>query len=307
MLVRSSSALSLDDLLDAEGAPRFLICRSGPDSTLSIPAGAAALCWALRGQAHVVCGDAMTSLNRRSILISDAQRPADMVTGAPGVALAIVAAPAQWRDLMLRANFGPNKEPIVFPALHEATRRARHNVVRALRGVEDDASVVAALALAEAINDLQRPFEPLIRRCPGRSLQQKRMVFMRLQRVRTYLVANTHRVLTIKSLALIANYSVWRFIRIYRAVFGETPYAAVSRHRIEQASVLLHAEDECIGDVATAVGFESRSALTRALKKRFGINATQLRMSSRRAQRPLAPASGSSPVSRRQRQFGKRP
>ncbi|MEP6485069.1 MAG: AraC family transcriptional regulator, partial [Rudaea sp.] len=284
-----------DALSAATGDPHFFICRIGPDSTFRVPAGCTGIWWSCRGSAKAIYGDAVTSLDRRSIVVSDSQRPLDIVTGATGRVIGFVATIAHWRILMSGTDFGSCRESLLFPALHRATRHACRLIVRTLRASEDDASPISGavnrvVVVTELIDHLQRPFESLIARCPGRSLQQKRTIFMRLQRARNHLVSNTHRALNIKSLAFSANYSVWRFIRLYGTVFGETPYAAISRCRIEQAQQLLQSADTCVGDVASAVGFESRSALTRALKKRFGANATQLRTTSRRSQRVRSPA-----------------
>ena len=281
---RSLKTLSAEDFSDSAGAPVIFSCRISPESILSFPSGFIGVWWPIFGRARAICGDVVTSLDRRSILVSDAQRPLEIAVGAKAVVVGFVAGPAQWAELLRCVESGARKDTPVFPALHDAQRHVCRLFIRALRSLDDrcgtsTGSGAPAIALAGAIEQLQKSFHRLIDRCPGRNAQQKRLVFLRLQRVRRHLVANIHRTLNIRSLAFSANYSVWRFIRIYQTVFGETPYAEISRYRIERAKHLLRTADDSIGDIASAVGFESRSALTRALKKRLGANATQFRSS----------------------------
>jgi len=284
---RSLKTLSIEDLVESTGAPHIFTFRISQDSSLSFPSGFIGVWWPISGQAKVICGDVVTSLDRRLILVSDAQRPLEITTSAKGHVVGFVAGAAQWGDLLRSVESGARKDAPVFPALHNAPRHVCRLLVRVLRSLDESGGTSTvpggpAIALADAINQLQKAFHRLIDRCPGRNVQQKRLVFLRLQRVRRHLVANIHRGLNIRTLAFSANYSVWRFIRIYQAVFGETPYAEISRFRIERAKQLLRTADDSVGDIASAVGFESRAALTRALKKRFGANATQLRTNTTR-------------------------
>jgi AraC-like DNA-binding protein len=104
-------------------------------------------------------------------------------------------------------------------------------------------------------------------------------VFLRLQRVRNHISACAHEELDVAKLALMANYSVGHFITTFRSVFDETPYSNVSRYRLESASTLLSRSTLGIADIAHAIGFQSRSSFTRAIRKHLGSSATQFRES----------------------------
>ena len=124
----------------------------------------------------------------------------------------------------------------------------------------------------------------MIARCPGSSLARKKAVFLRLQRVRNYISACAHEELDVAKLALMANYSIGHFITTFRSVFNETPYSNVSRFRLESASTLLSRSTLGIADIAHAIGFQSRSSFTRAIRKHLGSSATEFR------ERGFAPA-----------------
>lgn len=65
--------------------------------------------------------------------------------------------------------------------------------------------------------------------------------------------------------------------RVYKAQRGVNLTSAVSRIRMERAKVLLREENLKIGDVATAVGMDSRATFLRVFKKTIGISPTEYR------------------------------
>jgi AraC family transcriptional regulator len=244
--------------------------------------------WAIQGEATVLDGDAIVSLNRRTVFVSDVRRSIDIVGGS-GSILGFVGTRASWREIVAAPDNPVVNDAVLYPAVHRATAyvcsRLLHVFRDTLSGDADVNKITLTSLLADAANYLQKDFEPFVERCPGRSIQRKRLVFMRLQRVRHHLQSNIHRQLDIRNLALQANYSVWRFIRVYCAVFGETPYASISRRRTDHAHHLLNAVEDCVGDIANIVGYESRAALSRAMKKRFGANPSQLRLTEKSCER----------------------
>jgi AraC-like DNA-binding protein len=102
-------------------------------------------------------------------------------------------------------------------------------------------------------------------------------VFLRLQRVRNYIALRAHEDMDVAKLAQMAGYSLAHFITMFRCVFGETPYASIGRHRMENASALLSQSALGVADIAFAIGFSSRSSFTRAMKKQLGMSATEFR------------------------------
>jgi len=273
--------------IDLAAEPMFAACRSGASllllrcgagSTLSVPAGVAALCWPLRGQVVALSADSRSAFDRRSLLVSDSQRTLDICCQTAADAVVLIATQAWWSALDgAQAPAGP----ALFPALHRARALVCRHLLDFLRTASanpDEPITPAGVgALTTAVAEMQRPFATLIERCPGRSLRRQHAVFMRLQRVRNYLSACTLPDLDVKRLARSANYSVWRFIRVYYSVFGETPYAHISRCRVDRARALLELSEQCVSDIALAVGFENRATLTRAIKRRYGLSAVQLR------------------------------
>jgi len=96
--------------------------------------------------------------------------------------------------------------------------------------------------------------------------------FCRLQRVRNYIEARPHAGTQLAQLARLANYSPCHLVRAFAEAFGETPYALLSRVRLESAVGMLEQQRLAVSDVANVCGFESRTAFSRAFKRHFGIS-----------------------------------
>jgi AraC family transcriptional regulator len=270
-----------EDLMQAQSGDRLLVLLCSAGSTVTVPHGFAGLWWPIRGRALALTSDSRVSFDRRSIFVSDSQRSQDISIQPSSIAIGLIGSQGLWSSVVSLLGTAP-PEPVLFPATHSVNRSVCRQLLCFVRAVlENTAEAIEPwklVYLATAINDLQNSFAQLIGRCPGRNLSRQRMVFLRLQRIRNYLSYSTQTDLDVRKLALMANYSVWRFIRVYYSVFSETPYAYISRRRVDRARELLEASRQCVGDIALAVGFENRSTLTRAIKRRYGLSAVQLRL-----------------------------
>jgi AraC family transcriptional regulator len=268
-------------LIMPNSGDRLLVAICSAGSTVTTPPGVAGLWWPIHGKVVALTADTQISLDRQSIYISDSQRGQDISIESNSSGIGLIGSQAVWKAVASLSSIGAICEPALFPAFHAANLPSRQRLLSFVREVIADPAGAADPAkltlLASALGDLQGVFEQVIARCLGRNAIRQRTVFMRLQRIRNYLSCCIQPNVDVKKLALMANYSVWRFIKVFFAVFGETPYAYISRCHIERARRLLQMGNLCIGDVALVVGFENRSTLTRAIKRHYGLSATQLR------------------------------
>ena len=76
---------------------------------------------------------------------------------------------------------------------------------------------------------------------------------------------------TLDELAQAAGVSKHHFIKAFRKVVGETPYAWVMRKRIERARALLTQPGGTVGDVAFQTGFNSAAHFVAAFRQRLGV------------------------------------
>src|SRR6187402_495306 len=73
------------------------------------------------------------------------------------------------------------------------------------------------------------------------------------------------------TLASIANFSAFHFMRIYRALAGESLGSTVQPLRLARAAHLLAASAEPISEIAGRVGFETPQAFARAFRQKYGV------------------------------------
>jgi AraC family transcriptional regulator len=82
------------------------------------------------------------------------------------------------------------------------------------------------------------------------------------------------------TLASIANFSPYHFMRIYRALAGESLGTTVQRLRLARAAHLLAASAAPISEVSGRVGFETPQAFARAFREHFGVAPSEARAES---------------------------
>ncbi|HVT32002.1 MAG TPA: AraC family transcriptional regulator [Rhodanobacteraceae bacterium] len=254
------------------GSGRACAMQSSEHPTVLIP---------LRGRLRTTDGDGSRVLNRGQVLIAESGQRLQAIGGRSALWLAFVAPNAVWRQLFDAARDMPLSEPLLFPAVHLASRLVRRSAVRVAREARraehaTDDSVVL-LQFASLLAELQASFVPMIRRCPGRTLAQRRSVFLRLQRVYNWMESSSNLDLGVAGFARVANYSPCHFVRTFNAVYGETPHAVLMEHRLRHAFRLVYDTELSITEVARASGFEDRCAFARSFKQRFGRTATAVR------------------------------
>jgi AraC family transcriptional regulator len=236
----------------------------------------------LRGRVQLSDGEQARLLQAGDVLACDAGQRLQIVGRAAALWIAVFASADAWYQLIGEApEWMP--DPLLVPGLHVADRALRRAAVHVARtALANDhknatPALTAVAALAMRVADLQAEFDPLIARCPGRTLAQRRSVFLRLQRVRNYMASSCHLDLDIAGFARMASYSPCHFIRAFSTVYGETPHAVLVEQRLGRAHRLINESALAITEIARASGFENRCASSRSFKRRFGITATDLR------------------------------
>jgi AraC-like DNA-binding protein len=110
----------------------------------------------------------------------------------------------------------------------------------------------------------------------------------RLCRARDRLRETSDSSLSVAAIGREASFSAFHFIRLFAAVFGETPHRFRQRHRLELAQQLLALGEDSVTEVCMSVGFSSLGSFSRLFRERFGASPR----SYRRQVVAAAPASG---------------
>src|SRR6187399_1875835 len=79
------------------------------------------------------------------------------------------------------------------------------------------------------------------------------------------------------TLAAVANFSPFHFMRVYRALAGESLGATVQRLRLARAAHLLAESAAPVSEIAGRAGFETPQAFARAFRQHFGVAPSEAR------------------------------
>lgn len=92
--------------------------------------------------------------------------------------------------------------------------------------------------------------------------------------------------LSVIAVARASGLTRFHFIRLFKAIFGETPHQYRSRAQIEKARHLLILTDLSITDVCMAVGFSSLGSFSTLFSRRVGMSPSEFQQRYRRTSLP---------------------
>jgi AraC-like DNA-binding protein len=92
--------------------------------------------------------------------------------------------------------------------------------------------------------------------------------------------------LAVSEVARTSGLTCFHFIRLFKAIFGETPHQYRSRAQVEKAKHLLILTDLSITDVCMGVGFSSLGSFSALFSRRVGMPPSEFQ---RRYRPALAP------------------
>jgi len=252
------------------------VIGGGRGCVLRVQGQAAAVWIPLRGRLQLDAANTDSVAQPGEMRVTEPESRIHAVGRGNAIWIAVFGSPSAWRRALSGVVELPMPEPVLLPARHRADHAIRRRAIAFARA-DDRSRGDIAEELIERIAALQSAFTPAIARCPGRTFAQRRQVFLRLQRVRNYLASNCHLDIDNESLARMASYSPWHFIRAFRAAYQETPHAYLVRQRLERARRLLSVSPLAIAEIALASGFENRCAFSRLFRERFGVTAGAVR------------------------------
>lgn len=230
----------------------------------------------LRGNLHVDNGETALTLGPQQLYVGESARNLELSATFAGAWIGVLATDKAWRAIARAGGEAGLPTLPALPALHPAMPQRRRALIDLLQRLADTAAPwlddTDALELGGLIADMQARFLGEIDRCPGRTFARRLNAFCRLQRVRNHIEAQPQAGTHLAQLARLANYSPCHLVRAFSDAFGETPYALLSRVRLESAVGMLEQQRLAVSDVANVCGFESRTAFSRAFKRHFGIS-----------------------------------
>ncbi len=257
-----------------------LVIGGGRGCSLKIDGEVAAIWMPIRGRLHLQSAAGDSIVTPREILVTEPETRVCASGRGNALWASLVGTSCAWRAALCDTMDFPACNPMLLPARHRADREFRRRTITLVRLASSGNSYLSANVAIDLAVRLQEGFASYISRCPGRTFSQRRLVFVRLQRLRNYIAANCHLDLDDRELAKMANYSQWHFIRLFRDAYRETPHAFLLNQRLMRARRLLDTSPLAITEIARASGFENRSVFSRLFHKHFGVTALSIRQSS---------------------------
>jgi AraC-like DNA-binding protein len=102
-------------------------------------------------------------------------------------------------------------------------------------------------------------------------------VLIRLCEARTLLRESSEDRRSVREIARETGMSLFHFIRLYKAVFGETPKQCQLAARLEHAKHLLMTTDVPVTDISMDAGFASLGTFSYVFARRIGMSPTAYR------------------------------
>src|SRR5215510_8051351 len=102
-------------------------------------------------------------------------------------------------------------------------------------------------------------------------------VIIRLCEARALLRDTSEERRSVRQIARETGMSLFHFIRLYKAVFGETPKQCQLAARLEYAKHLLMTTDSPVTDVSLDAGFASLGTFSYVFARRIGMSPTAYR------------------------------
>lgn len=102
-------------------------------------------------------------------------------------------------------------------------------------------------------------------------------ILLKLCQVRDLLRDCFDEKLTLADLSIEADLSEFHLLREFRAAFGETPHAFLTRMRLERAKELLTVSSRPVTEICFDVGFTSLGSFSTLFRRQLGLSPLEFR------------------------------
>ncbi len=268
---------SLSRLVRGFGEPEHRIRWVSLNGTLPDIHGRPLLALVIAGDVVLQAPDHAVTLEPGCVYASDGRTPATLRCELVGQADLLCL----WPDAAPRSLPGSDDGARLLPIVHEPgseialllqrlAQSLRHAGTRRLDGAHPAQFWISAVLRAQQV------YDAAIERCPGRSAERRRDVFVRLSRARAMLAARDSEA-EVTRCAQVARLSNSHFVRLFHHVFGESPHQFRARQRMRRAHQLIVGTRLPVTEVMAQVGYTSLAIFARAFRQHFGVSATALR------------------------------
>jgi AraC-like DNA-binding protein len=178
-------------------------------------------------------------------------------------------------DAALVDDPGADGSKFEFPAVKRRTDSRLSGLTDAiptLRGAPTLARQEFSARLLTALIDHEQPHWRTKEKLGALRKSTRAELYRRCLIGRAYIDAVFETDIALPDIARAAGLSRTHFLRSFTRCFGQTPYQALRRRRLERAAELLRSRLGSVTDVALAVGYNNFSAFARAFRAFHGVS-----------------------------------
>ncbi len=142
--------------------------------------------------------------------------------------------------------------------------------------------------LLEKMLFVHRRIYKVVEKLPPVKLSTKTDLYKRICKAKEYIDSNFTLPLTLEKISGEACLSRYHFLRLFKEVYGETPYQHISGLRIRKAVSLLSSGNMPVTGICSEVGFDSLSSFSWLFKQKLGLSPGSFRSAFRKAQAKIS-------------------
>lgn len=269
----SAVALQRPAALTAEGSELRVLDARSP--TLRIADGSACVAYCREGRLRVTLAHAQPELQAGEALLAGPESAVGFSVLAGSSALVLRIDADLLRETLQRLDATRRFDPPWLTAVHHAARALGD----ALAALQDSGAQPAGrlAAITEALQ-LDRRYDPLQARCPGRTAAQRRAVLARFERTRMRFAYSEEALdADVERMAACTSYTRWHFIRCFSAIYGESPAEYLREVRLQWCATQLERTDLAVSEIAWMAGYGSHASFARAFRSHYGRCASEWR------------------------------
>jgi AraC family transcriptional regulator len=173
-----------------------------------------------------------------------------------------------------------------------ADRNVRPPAMPHMLGYDDNVIATAlrtlSAALSEGVSDLYAETMAhfltghlLVRHAKALPRATQSIDAFRMQRMDEFLRENLSDPVSLEDIAAVAGISRFHLVRLFRKVYGETPFRRLTRMRIEEAKSKLEAGRESVTEIAFACGYDNPGHFASAFRRWVGTSPSGYRKQTR--------------------------
>lgn len=102
-------------------------------------------------------------------------------------------------------------------------------------------------------------------------------LFKRLSAARDWIEAHAEQNVSLNEMAGMASMNSQHFLRMFKQVYGSTPYRFLIRLKLDIAKKQIETGNESISDICHQLGYESLSTFSDLFRRQYGLSPTQWR------------------------------